>query len=58
MSAPAILIRLELEAAPRLQVDALTEREHERIVDWIETHPEYLDLILRTLALEGREPAA
>jgi hypothetical protein len=54
VSAPAILIRLELEAAPRLLVEALSEQEHDRLVDWLETHPDYLELVRRALALEGK----
>jgi hypothetical protein len=54
---PAILIRLELEAAPRLQVDALSEEEHGRIVDWIKAHPAYLQLVEDALALEHKEAA-
>ena len=57
MSAPAILIRLELEAAPRLQVDALNEREHDRIVDWLEAHPSYLRLVQKAIELERQEAA-
>jgi hypothetical protein len=52
MTAPAIIIRLELEAAPRLQVDALSEREQQRILDWIATHPDYVRLIEAAIALE------
>jgi hypothetical protein len=58
LSAPAIVIRLELEAAPRLQVDALNEREAERMVDWLEAHPEYLALIRRAAELETERRAA
>ena len=58
MRPPAIIVRFELEAAPRLQIDALSEREHERILDWVETHPDYLELLKRALELESRKPAA
>jgi hypothetical protein len=56
--APAILIRFELEAAPRLLVDALDEREHERLIDWLKAHPLYLQLIEEALELERQERAA
>jgi hypothetical protein len=58
MRAPAILIRIELEAAPRLQVDALNQQEHDRIVDWLRAHPRYLRLVQEALALEAEERAA
>lgn len=58
MSAPAILIRLELEAAPRLFIDAVSDREHDRILDWIASHPDYVRLIHAALELERREKAA
>ena len=57
MSAPAILIRLELEAAPRLLVETTTEDEHLRLVHWIESHPPYLELVQRALALEQERAA-
>lgn len=58
MTAPAVLIRIPLEGAPRLLVDALTERNHQRIVHWIATHPEYLELVQRAIALEAKARAA
>jgi hypothetical protein len=58
VSAPAILIRLELEAAPRLLVDAVSEQEHDRLCDWLEAHPAYVDLVQQALALERQERAA
>jgi hypothetical protein len=58
MSAPAILIRLELEAAPRLLIDALCEQERERVLDWLCAHPAYLRLVQEAIALERKETAA
>jgi hypothetical protein len=58
VTAPAVLIRFELEAAPRLFVESLNDREHDRLIDWVEAHPDYLDLIRRALALETQERAA
>jgi hypothetical protein len=55
---PAIVIRLELEAAPRLQVDALDERESKRLIDWLDAHPRYLRLIQEAIKLETQERAA
>jgi hypothetical protein len=40
MSAPAAVIRFELEAAPRVYADCLNESEFRRLLDWIDTHPE------------------
>jgi hypothetical protein len=55
---PAVLIRLEVEASPRLQIDALNESEQRCLVDWLEAHPRYLKLIQDALALERQERAA
>lgn len=57
MSAPAVVIRLELEAVPRLLVDAINEEEHDRLLDWIESHPRYRQLIQDALALRAGERA-
>ena len=51
MSAPAILIRLELEAPPKVLIDALHEQDHDRLLDWLEAHPEYLALVQEALLL-------
>ena len=58
MTPPAIVIRLELEAAPRLQVDALDERESKRLLDWLDAHPRYLRLIQEAIELEAEEHVA
>jgi hypothetical protein len=58
MSAPAVVIRLALEARPRVLVDAFDEREHSRLIDWIEAHPAYQHLIAEALELEREERAA
>lgn len=53
MSAPAILIRVELERlAPRLLVESVNEREHQALVDWLETQPRLLKLVQDAIALE------
>jgi hypothetical protein len=56
VSAPAIVIRLELEASPRVIVDALHEGECERLHWWFEEHAEQLELIRRAyeIADEGQ----
>jgi 2-oxo-4-hydroxy-4-carboxy--5-ureidoimidazoline (OHCU) decarboxylase len=50
-SAPAAVIRLELEAAPQVLADCLTEAECDRLLDWIHAHPELIDLLARTYEL-------
>jgi hypothetical protein len=47
MSAPSLIIVLELEAAPRLLFDVASESEEKRLTDWIEAHPALLDLAAR-----------
>ena len=48
MSAPpAIVIRLELEAAPRVYLDAVAESEAVRLEDWLVGHDAYLELVAR-----------
>jgi hypothetical protein len=56
---PAIVIRLELEAAPHVYVHDLDEAEEARLGDWIrEARPQYGDLISRALALAEKAKAA
>lgn len=45
MRPPAFVIRLELEAEPRLYCDAENEGEHRRLLDWIEANPELAELL-------------
>jgi hypothetical protein len=60
VSAPAIVIRLELERSPVVVVDCLREDERLRLIDWIEAHPRYRAIVAaaRALELEAREQAA
>ncbi len=58
MTAPAIVIRLELEAAPKLYVDAVNSAEHDRLLDWIGSQPHYLRLIQAAIDLEAERRAA
>jgi hypothetical protein len=58
MSAPAVVIRLELEAPPRLFADALGKNEWKRLSDWLSAHPRYLRLIQEAIALETEERTA
>jgi hypothetical protein len=58
MSAPAAVIRLELEAAPRVLIDCMNEREEIRLADWITSHPRLLDLVAAALELQNEAEAA
>jgi hypothetical protein len=58
MSAPALVIRLEVEAAPRLMCDVMSESEEERLIDWLDAHPELIDLVVRAFKLGDLFPEA
>jgi hypothetical protein len=45
VSEPSIVIRLPLEAPPRVYMDALREGEELRLRDWLAAHPELEALI-------------
>jgi len=52
MVPPAVVIRLELEAAPVVVVDVLDEHEERRLTHWLAVaHPEYGELAARALEL-------
>jgi hypothetical protein len=48
---PAVLIWLALEARPQVFFDCLSESEEARLLDWIGSHPELLELIAEALEL-------
>ena len=54
--APFLAIVLRIEARPRFVTIAL-EDEEERLVDWLGSRPELLDLIDRALHLAVRPPS-
>ena len=56
--APAAVIRLELEAAPRVFFEALTEEAGDRLLDWLASRPEYLELAQRAIELGEQARAA
>jgi hypothetical protein len=57
--APAIVIRLELEAVPVVYVQTLNEAEERRLTDWVtDAHPEYGELVARALELAEAKRAA
>jgi hypothetical protein len=48
---PAVVIRIALEGTPLLYADALNEGEAVRLDDWLETRPEYAELVDDALRL-------
>lgn len=56
---PALVIRVELEAAPAVYVHTLNEQEEKRLTDWVtEAHPEYGELVAWALELSEAKRAA
>jgi hypothetical protein len=47
---PALIIRLELEAAPQVLQSCMNEGEEDRLADWLNSHPELLHLVMSALA--------
>lgn len=58
MSAPAIVIRIELEEPLRVFAAWLHEGDELRMQRWLKDHPEEAELLDRALALELRKRAA
>jgi hypothetical protein len=58
VSAPAIVIRLELEQPTRLHHDCMTDGEYARLLDWLRTHPAQAALVARAIELVDQERAA
>jgi hypothetical protein len=58
VSAPAVIIRLELEASPHIYLDTIHSGEEARLRDWIERHPDYVALIRRAQQIAEQERAA
>jgi hypothetical protein len=58
MTAPAVVIRLELESSPRVCYDVMSESEQRRLSDWINCKPELLEIVRAVDGLQalGREP--
>jgi len=55
VNAPAIVIRLEFEARPRIVCDWLDETDERRMRDWLDSHPELLELLARACEIANRE---
>jgi hypothetical protein len=49
--APAVVIELAFEAAPRVFLHCLHELDEARVVDWIRSHDELAELVVRALEL-------
>ena len=58
MTAPAVVIRLELEAAPCVIIDAVNDAELARLADWIHARPGIAELVTFAIELEGEAKAA
>ncbi len=59
MNPPALVIRIEVEAAPKVYVHTLNESEEHRLTDWLtEARPDYGELVARALELADEERAA
>ena len=59
MSAPAAVIRIELEARPSVRIEAGNEGEQTRLLDWLgsDANDDLAALVARALdAREAREP--
>lgn len=57
MTAPAIVLVLALESRPKLYADASTDRDLERVLDWLGAHPSLLRLVVDAIALAEKEAA-
>ena len=55
MSAPALLIRLELEALPRVYLLAKTVEEEVRLRAWLASEPSGLDELLEVVGATPEE---
>jgi hypothetical protein len=55
---PALIIRLELEAAPSVMQSCMTESEEDRLLEWLGSRPELLRLVTTALKLADEARAA
>ncbi len=58
MNPPAVVICLPLEGAPVVYTDTLSEAEAVRLDDWLETRPEYAELVEDAVRLAEEARAA
>jgi hypothetical protein len=57
VSAPAIVIRLEFEAAPKVLADFPHEDDELRVLLWIDAHSELLEILHCALQAQERRVA-
>jgi hypothetical protein len=57
VSAPAVIIRIEFEAAPRVVCDYLTEADEKRMRHWLDAHPDLVELLERAYEVQERMAA-
>jgi hypothetical protein len=58
MSPPALVIRLALEQPASVYLDCLNDGEKARLFDWLNSQPDYADLVERALELAEQARAA
>jgi hypothetical protein len=56
--APAVLIELALETAPRVLIHSMNDSEEARVLDWIQAHDGLAELVARALELAEEARAA
>jgi hypothetical protein len=56
--APAILIEVPLEAAPRVLLNCMNSSEEDRLTDWIRAHDGLAELVARAIELAEEARAA
>ena len=57
MTAPALVIRLELERRPQVREEAMSEGEATRLADWIKSHESLRQLVEDALLLATKRAA-
>jgi hypothetical protein len=58
-SAPVVVIRIEFERSePLILADYDVDSEGARMSDWLTSHPELHDIVVRAVELQRREQAA
>jgi len=55
---PAIVIELRLESTPRVLIHSMSDSEETRVIDWIRSHDELAELVVRALELVEEARAA
>jgi len=57
VTAPALVIRLELERRPQVREEAMSEGEATRLADWIKSHESLRQLVEDALLLATKRAA-